>query len=119
MATMYRRFFPGCTTVQAEEFAAALPEQELSMAALQGHLLEHKEDAADATHTVPQLLLAAAPQQLVQVGVWEHLRRLGLENYASVFEQVVLIVHYTPYYTILIIVCSNSMGTRPRHSWTA
>merc|ERR1719502_2493986 len=102
MRALFHRFFPVDTYVsssdavvgggggdgpvrrksQAERFADSLPEKELSMAQLQGHLLQHKDCPEDAIRSVPALLEDAKPSQLCDdVTVWEHLRRVGLERY--------------------------------------
>jgi len=41
---------------------------------------------AAAIENVPDLLHSAKPQQVVQMSVYAHLRRLGLEHLASLFE---------------------------------
>merc|ERR1712159_37239 len=86
MQALFLRFFPAETT-KAVDFAASLPEGELSMAQLQGHLLQHKDSGQEALSTVPSLLEDAKPSQITaDISIYEHLRRVGLENYASLFE---------------------------------
>merc|ERR1711871_361059 len=86
MQSLFLRFFPAETT-KAVDFAASLPEGELSMAQLQGHLLQHKDSGQEALSTVPSLLEDAKPSQITaDISIYEHLRRVGLENYASLFE---------------------------------
>ena len=53
---LFVNFFPQEKTEVAVEFAEQLPENELSMAQLQGYLLEYKTNAALALRNVPRLL---------------------------------------------------------------
>jgi len=87
MRRLFVRFFKGYGA-NAAAFAAALPDGELSMAKLQGFLLEHKGDlsGASAVCAVPDLLLQSKPVPLVTLTAWAHLRRLGLERHALLFE---------------------------------
>ena len=88
MERIFVRFFAGQARL-ARRFAERLPEGELSMAKLQGHLLEHSgndgEDpavgAAKAVAAIPQLLLQAQPVALCSMSAHAHLRRVGLEVY--------------------------------------
>ncbi len=59
MAKMFARFFPDATETAAAQFAARLPSDELSMAQIQGHLLEHRGDATKCIRNVPKLLTCA------------------------------------------------------------
>merc|ERR550514_1862149 len=70
---LFTRFFPDEPEEHAVSFAESLPEYELSMAALQGHLLEHKTDAAGALAHVPKLLRADAPLHVDRMPVYNHL----------------------------------------------
>jgi hypothetical protein len=56
------------------------------MAQLQGYLLEHKADPAGALANVPKLLRVARPLIIDRTTIYEHLRRVGLEVWASTFE---------------------------------
>lgn len=85
MRLMFTRFFPGEEHL-AECFAARLPEEEISMAQLQGHLLECKRSAQEAIDQIPKLLQNAKPVRLDRMTVFEHLRRVGLEQFAHLFE---------------------------------
>jgi len=80
-AKLYERFYPN-EAVMAQEFAACLPEYELSMAQLQGFLLEHKGNPSSALAQVPRLLRTSRPTNVDRMTVFEHLRRVGLEQWA-------------------------------------
>jgi hypothetical protein len=86
MRRLFIRFFAG-QTENAELFASKLPEGELSMAKLQGFLLEHKNDETgqSAVDAVPTLLLQSKPQSLNGMSSFDHLRRVGLERFAPLF----------------------------------
>ena len=56
------------------------------MATLQGYLLEHKTDAAGALAHVQRLLRASKPLHVDRMPVFDHLRRVGLEGWAELFE---------------------------------
>lgn len=84
MRNLFLRFFE-CESARADEFAAKLPEFELSMAQLQGHLLANRDSSADAVANVPRLLRASKPQQVQKLTVHDHLRRVGLERLAPLF----------------------------------
>ena len=84
---LFRNFFPGEPADLAAEFAGALPEDELTMAQLQGHLLEYKTAPSLAIQNVPRLLRASKPVDVDQMPVHEHLFRVGLEQWAPTFEQ--------------------------------
>ena len=86
MAGMFLRFFPG-REEDARRFAGRLPPGELSMAQIQGHLVEHKGSPAAAVEATLSLLHSARPTIDPPVSVWQHLRRLGLEQYAALFER--------------------------------
>lgn len=81
---LFLRFFEGESSL-ANEFASKLPEFELSMAQLQGHLLEHRGSASGAVTNIPKLLRASKPQKLKKQTVHDHLRRVGLERLAPLF----------------------------------
>jgi hypothetical protein len=93
MRRIFVRFFAG-QAEHAKTFASRLPEGEISLAKLQGFLLEHKgdddQDAADgaakAVNAVPDLLLEAKPVALCAMSTFAHLRRVGLERFAPLFE---------------------------------
>lgn len=85
MAAMFLRFFPGRED-DARRFASRLPPGELSMAQIQGHLVEHKDSPEAAVEATLSLLHSARPKIDPPVSVWQHLRRLGLEQYAALFE---------------------------------
>ena len=85
MAAMFLRFFPG-RDADARRFAGRLPPGELSMALIQGHLVEHKASAEEAIQSTMRLLQTAKPSIQPAMPVWAHLRRLGLERFAGLFE---------------------------------
>ena len=70
----------------AEKFQKKIPQDEISMAQLQGHLLKTKHSPSEAVETVTELLKAKQPQKEMRMSTWNHLRRVGLENYAGFFE---------------------------------
>ena len=83
---LYSRFFAGEPEASAAAFAEALPQYELSMATLQGYLLEHKTDPSGALAHVQRLLRSSKPLHVDRMPVFEHLRRVGLEGWARLFE---------------------------------
>eukprot|EP01012_Entosiphon_sulcatum_P045300 TRINITY_DN6038_c0_g1_i1.p1 TRINITY_DN6038_c0_g1~~TRINITY_DN6038_c0_g1_i1.p1 ORF type:complete len:878 (-),score=148.80 TRINITY_DN6038_c0_g1_i1:8-2620(-) len=85
MQRLFLRFFPGEDGL-ALEFSSRLPEFEISMAQLQGHLLECKEDATLAIENVSKLLQATKPIESGPVSIFDHLRRVGLQHLAPFFE---------------------------------
>ena len=85
MVSMFLRFFPGRED-EARRFAGRLPPGELSMAQIQGHLLEHKGSPEGAAESTLSLLQSARPKIDPPMSVWQHLRRLGLEQYAGLLE---------------------------------
>lgn len=82
---LFERFFPGRSD-DARRFGAAVPDREITMAQLQGHLLKHKTDAVAAVLTVDSILGTARPKQVELMPIREHLARVGLEQWAHVFE---------------------------------
>lgn len=82
---LFARFFPEHAE-RAGAFASQLPEYEISMAQLQGYLLEHKTDPAGALANVPRLLRVTRPVVVDRTSIYEHLRRVGLEQWATTFE---------------------------------
>jgi hypothetical protein len=86
MQRLFLRFFPNAGDLEAKRFASSLPEFELSMAQLQGHLLEYRDSSKEAVDQVPNLLRASKPQQVKKMTTWEHLKRVGLERLAPLFE---------------------------------
>lgn len=85
MRRLFLRFFAGEEAL-ADRFAAQLPEYEISMAQLQGHLLEYRTSAEAAVDAVPTLLRQTKPQQVKRMTVYEHLRRVGLERLTPLLE---------------------------------
>lgn len=85
MESLFLRFFPG-DEKRAAEFSRKLPKFELSMAQLQGHLVENRDSAQNALNRIPKLLQATKPQPIERMTVYDHLRRVGLEHYACYFE---------------------------------
>mmetsp|Transcript_2968 Transcript_2968/g.8785 ORF Transcript_2968/g.8785 Transcript_2968/m.8785 type:complete len:915 (+) Transcript_2968:45-2789(+) len=85
-ALLFERFYPEAKA-HAPVFANALPEFELSMAQLQGFLLEHKKDPDGALAHLPRLLLVSKPPVHVnRTSIYDHLRRVGLERFAPTLE---------------------------------
>eukprot|EP00035_Acanthoeca_spectabilis_P012932 m.235222 g.235222 ORF g.235222 m.235222 type:complete len:892 (+) comp15760_c0_seq2:2970-5645(+) len=82
---LFERFFPDDPS-SAEEFSSKLPEYEISMAQLQGYLLEYKGDNFAALNNVPRLLRMSKPQTVDRMSLYEHLHRVGLDLYAPLFE---------------------------------
>jgi energy-coupling factor transporter ATP-binding protein EcfA2 len=83
---MFLRFYPGETEL-ARQFVARLPANELSMAALQGHFLNDSLSAQECVDRTPELLQSIKHQfKDTSKTIYDHLCRLGLERYASVFE---------------------------------
>lgn len=83
---LYSRFFVDAPPSHAEAFSKSLPEYEISMAALQGYLLEHRSDPQGAITNVQRLLRSRKPLSVDQTSVFDHFRRVGLEGWASLFE---------------------------------
>ena len=86
MARLFLRFFPHSNLIEAKKFASMLPEFELSMAQLQGHLLEYRDSAENAVNKVNEFLSASKPQQVKKMTIYDHLKRVGLERLAPLFE---------------------------------
>lgn len=82
---MFLRFFPGDDN-NATKFAQTLPGDEISMAQLQGHFLKYSHSADECCAAVRSLLDTAKPLVNLTVPIYEHLKRVGLEKYAAVFE---------------------------------
>ena len=53
---LFLRFFPQADPDLAEQFAAAIPEHQLAMSAMQTYLIEHSESASDAAENVAELI---------------------------------------------------------------
>jgi chaperone BCS1 len=91
MKRLFLRFFPNDNADegnrQATQFACKLPEYELSMAMLQGHLLEYRHSSIAAIEHVPALLRASKPQEVKKQTIYNHLKRVGLERLTSLFEK--------------------------------
>mmetsp|Transcript_22674 Transcript_22674/g.37922 ORF Transcript_22674/g.37922 Transcript_22674/m.37922 type:complete len:959 (+) Transcript_22674:1747-4623(+) len=85
MKQLFLRFFPE-DYKHAEQFAMKLPKFELSMAQLQGHLLENRSNPRLVIDRIPKLLQSTKPQPTDRMTVYDHLRRVGLEHYAAYFE---------------------------------
>jgi hypothetical protein len=86
MEKMFLRFFPGEENL-AKKFAAKLPANELSMATLQGHFLRESANAQQCVDNIAELLQVANPLVLPETkSIFDHLRRVGLERYAALFE---------------------------------
>lgn len=82
---MFLRFYENEVSL-AEEFAKKIPDKELSMAAIQGHLLANRDRPEAAVESVHSLLDAKGVVTDEGMPVWEHLRRVGLEQFAFAFE---------------------------------
>ena len=109
MAAMFLRFFPGRDD-DARRFAARLPPGELSMAQIQGHLVEHKDSAEEAIESTLSLLHSARPKIDPPMSVWQHLRRLGLERCARARVRKPLYTGRRPRYGYR---CTRGHGTLP------
>jgi hypothetical protein len=70
----------------AVEFASKIPANEVSMAALQGHFVRDTQTALECVARIPELLQVTKPTLVETRGIYEHLHRIGLEKYASIFE---------------------------------
>lgn len=88
MVKLFNRFFPSSPPKLSKEFSRCLPEYELSMAQLQGHLMKYRSGAGarEALSNVSELISNSAPQAEKNMTVYEHLKRVGLEWLASCFE---------------------------------
>ena len=86
MQQIFVRFFPNAGVREAKKFSMKLPEFELSMAQLQGHLLKFRSSSLSAMEQVPELLRSSKPQTLKKQTVFNHLRRVGLERLTPLFE---------------------------------
>jgi len=87
---MFLRFFPTETALSAT-FSVNLPDRQLSMAAIQGHLLGNRDSASYACETVQEILdRTFSPSFNIRTSssmtVFSHLRRVGLHRYAPAFE---------------------------------
>lgn len=85
---MFMRFYPDHEG--AEDFAYLLPEYELSMAQIQGHLMLHKTDPDGALAGVSKFLeevkIKAGEIRAADLPIFDHLRRLNLHRWAWLFE---------------------------------
>jgi len=82
---LFCRFFADASEAETNAFADSLPEYELSMASVQGYLLEHKNDKPGALAHVQRLLSTSKPLHVDFMSVFDHLHRVGLEGWASLF----------------------------------
>ena len=57
---IFQRFFPAAEPALAEQFAAAIPERQLAMSAVQSYLIQHAESAESAANAVATLHPLAA-----------------------------------------------------------
>ena len=85
LENMFLRFFP-LEKELALEFAAKLPADELSMATLQGHFVSESQTANEAIARIPELLKLSKVVIKSPKTIYEHLHRVGIEKYASLFE---------------------------------
>jgi chaperone BCS1 len=54
--TIFRRFFPEADERLAEQFAAAIPDEQLAMAAVQAYLIRYADSAEEAAERVSELV---------------------------------------------------------------
>lgn len=85
MERMFLRFFPNEYS-SAQQFAASLPAYELSMATLQGYFLKSRNSSKLCLERVNELLHSSRPTKSLQKSLYDHLKRVGLEKYTTVFE---------------------------------
>ena len=87
---MFLRFFPG-EEQEAAAFAASLPEDEISMAQLQGYFLKHQQSAEDCVRSAASLLAQSRGIQDLQERnkstISEYLRKISAEDWAFLFTQ--------------------------------
>ena len=82
---MFLRFFPG-EDENSIKFMNRLPADEFSMAQLQGHFLEFSHSSALCIENTPKLLNSSKPKKISELSTYDHLKRVGLEMYASAIE---------------------------------
>lgn len=63
--SLFMRFFPIASPAVAHKFSSAIPEGELSMAAIQGHLLQYESDMDAAIDNISELVAEKAPASSV------------------------------------------------------
>jgi len=85
MERMFLRFYPGEEEL-ARQFAASLPANELSMAALQGYFLKCTDSAQSCVDQTGDLLQSSRPSAPTTKSIYDHLKRVGLEKYAPMLE---------------------------------
>eukprot|EP00494_Astrolonche_serrata_P028942 UN29209 len=90
MRRLFVRFFPKAEE-SAKIFSRSIPEYELSMAQIQGHLMLHRLSEKAAVEGVPSLLEgiksgAKTTDKLFEIPIYEHLRRLHLHHWTWLFE---------------------------------
>lgn len=85
MERMFLRFYPNEESLAAQ-FASRLPSNELSMATLQGHFLKRNQTAQECLDRIPNLLQSTRPKPVKVTTLYEHLDRVGLQQYAPVLE---------------------------------
>jgi len=83
MVNMFKRFNPE-NHERADEFAKQLPENKLSMAKLQGHLMKYRNEP-DLQVEHAKELVEEGTYDMSDMTVIEYLRRLNLIKYAPAF----------------------------------
>ena len=87
MCAHISRFFPLEQDPANEQFARTfsrrIPEFEISMAQLQGHMLRYSESPGECVEALAELMKSRNPTPETRITVWEHLRRVGLEHWAA------------------------------------
>eukprot|EP00615_Pteridomonas_danica_P004155 CAMPEP_0114350614 /NCGR_PEP_ID=MMETSP0101-20121206/16506_1 /TAXON_ID=38822 ORGANISM="Pteridomonas danica, Strain PT" /NCGR_SAMPLE_ID=MMETSP0101 /ASSEMBLY_ACC=CAM_ASM_000211 /LENGTH=804 /DNA_ID=CAMNT_0001489959 /DNA_START=620 /DNA_END=3034 /DNA_ORIENTATION=+ len=90
---LFIRFFPHVTNTELPLiFMSKIPEYEVSMAALQGHLLQYRDHPEEAIIHVHEILKSHQSSSLTStasldhLSIFDHLRRVGLERFSYAFE---------------------------------
>lgn len=83
MYRLFKKFYPSVMDEKAKEFSFRLPEYQLPMAKLQGHLLRFKDRPEEAIASSADLLEIDRLQEEMDITDW--LFRAGLEQHAHLF----------------------------------
>ena len=82
---MYKKFYPEEPEEKAKQFANSLPEHKISMAKLQGHFLQNKNQPQKALASAESLL--DIEYQIKDMSINEWLRRQNLHRFATGFKK--------------------------------
>lgn len=79
---LFLKFYPG-EDDKAKEFAQLLPEKKISMAKLQGHFLQNRDEPENSLETYQKLLVEKKTTNEMTIAEW--LDRLNMYRYLPMF----------------------------------